>query len=271
MLKICETYAETHNLKFSTNENPTKSKTKCMAYLFKERRLRDMVLCGNKLPWVEKGKHLGMRIDAQVNNLLTIDITAKRARYIQSCNELVQEFSYTSSRTKAYINRVFNSHAYGAVLWNLHGNEANKLYNTWSSSIRKIFKLDRTTHRYLIEPISKMEHLKCAIQKRHITFTDKLRTSPKMVVRIINQIVSKDCRSTTGENIRRISLSCSTDPVKGPTRDDISEKGFEAVPAGEEWRIPLINELIDMRDGVLDANMWTHKEIEATLTYLCTT
>ena len=271
MLKICETYAETHNLKFSTNENPTKSKTKCMAYLFKERRLRDMVLCGNKLPWVEKGKHLGMRIDAQVNNLLTKDITEKRARYIQSCNELVQEFSYTSSRTKAYINRVFNSHAYGAVLWNLHGNEANKLYNTWSSSIRKIFKLDRTTHRYLIEPISKMEHLKCAIQKRFITFTDKLRTSPKMVVRIINQIVSKDCRSTTGENIRRISLSCSTDPVKGPTHDDISEKGFEAVPAGEEWRIPLINELIDMRDGVLDANMWTHKEIEATLTYLCTT
>ena len=66
MLKVCETYAETHNLKFSTNENPSKSKTKCMAYLFKERKIRDMVLCGNKLPWVDKGKHLGMRIDAKV-------------------------------------------------------------------------------------------------------------------------------------------------------------------------------------------------------------
>ena len=89
MLKVCETYAETHNLKFSTNDNPSKSKTKCMAYLFKERKLRDMVLCGNKLPWVHKGKHLGMRIDAKVNNLLTKDIIEKRAQYIQSCNELV--------------------------------------------------------------------------------------------------------------------------------------------------------------------------------------
>ena len=32
MLKVCETYAETHNLKFSTNENPSKSKTKCYYY-----------------------------------------------------------------------------------------------------------------------------------------------------------------------------------------------------------------------------------------------
>ena len=271
MLKMCEAYADTHNLKFSTNENPSKSKTKCMAYLLKDRELRDMVLCGNKLPWVDKGKHLGMRIDAKVDNLLTKDIIEKRARYIQSCNELVQEFSYTCSRTKAYINRVFNSHAYGSVLWNLHGNEANMLYNTWSTSIRKIFKLDRKTHRYLIEPVSKMEHLKCAIQKRFVTFTDKLKMSPKMVVRNINKIIGKDCRSTTGENIRRIMLNCGSDSFRGPTREDVSRKGFEAVPAGEEWRVDVINELIDMRDGFLEPNGWTSQEVDETLTYLCTT
>ena len=271
MLKVCETYAETHNLKFSTNENPSKSKTKCMAYLHKDRELRNMILCGNKLPWVDKGKHLGMRIDAKKDNLLTKDIIEKRARYIQSCNELVQEFSYTCSRTKAYINRVFNSHAYGSVLWNLHGNEANMLFNTWSTSIRRIFGLDRRTHRYLIEPISKMEHLKCAIQKRFITFTEKLETSPKMVVRSINRIVGKDCRSITGENIRRIMLSCGADPVTGPTCRDISRKGFEPVPIGEEWRAQAINELIDTRDGMMDIIDWTSKEVEDTLTYLCTT
>ena len=67
LLKVCETYAEAHNLKFSTNENPSKSKTKCMAYSYKNRKLREMVLCGNKLRWVKKGKHLGMGIDAKVN------------------------------------------------------------------------------------------------------------------------------------------------------------------------------------------------------------
>ena len=271
MLKVCETYAETHNLKFSTNENPSKSKTKCMAYLFKERKLRDMVLCGNKLPWVDKGKHLGMRIDAKVNNLLTKDIMEKRPKYIQCCNELVQEFSYTCSRTKAFINRVFNTHVYGSVLWNLHGNEAEMLYNTWSTSIRKIFQLDRKTHRYLIEPVRKMEHLKNAIHKRFIAFTKKLETSPKMVVRRINQIVGKDCRSITGENLRRILIHYDSDPIKGPTRDDISKKAFKEVPIGEEWRVSIINELIDMRDRSMDADCWSSNEIEETLTYLCTT
>ena len=119
MLKVCEKYAEDHNLKFSTDVNPNKSKIKCMAYLHKERELRNLTLCGNKLPWVKKGKHPGMRIDAIKDSILTRDIIEKCARSINSNNELVQEFAYTSSDTKAFINRVFNSHAYGAVLWNL--------------------------------------------------------------------------------------------------------------------------------------------------------
>ena len=158
MLKVCEKYAEAHNLKFSTGVNPNKSKTKCMAYLHKERELRNLTLCGNKLPWVKNGKHLGMRIDAIKDNILTRDIIEKRARYINSNNELVQEFAYTSSDTKAFINRVFNSHAYGAVLWNLYGKEASMFFNSWSASIRKMYRIDRRTHRYLIEPVSGMQH-----------------------------------------------------------------------------------------------------------------
>ena len=42
MLKVCEKYAENHNLKFSTDEKPSKSKTKCMAYLTKQRVIRKL-------------------------------------------------------------------------------------------------------------------------------------------------------------------------------------------------------------------------------------
>ena len=44
MLLVCEKYAESHNLKFSTDNNPQKSKTKCMAFLLKERELRGLKL-----------------------------------------------------------------------------------------------------------------------------------------------------------------------------------------------------------------------------------
>ena len=220
--------------------NPKKSKIKCTACLLKEKELRNLELCGNQLPWVKNGKHLGMRIDAERNNVLTKDIIEKRAQYIQRNNELVQEFSYASSSTKAYINRVFNSHAYGSVLWDLYGREAKMLYNTWSVSIRKMYRLDRQTHRYLIEPISGMEHLKCSIQKRFLTFTNNLSNSPKATVRELNRKLSKDCRSVTGANLRRIMLQCDATLLEKPTRMDISRDGLEATPPGEEWRADII-------------------------------
>ena len=272
MLTVCEEYAKNHNLKFSTDPNPNKSKTKCMAYLFKERELRKLKLCGNQLPWVSRGKHLGMRVDASKDNLLTKDIIEKRARYIQSNNELMQEFSYASCSTKAFINRTFNSHAYGSTLWNLYGREANMLYNSWSTSIRKMFRLDRKTHRYLIEPISQMEHLKCAILKRFISFTQKLATSPKAAVRELYSLLGKDCRSTIGANHRRIMLECSPDANTELTLKDVETKGFEATPIDQKWRCDLIKELIAIRDGSLILTSgWTCKEIEETLTHLCTT
>jgi hypothetical protein len=39
MLQTCEIYARDHNLQFSTNINPAKSKTKCLALLQKPRIL----------------------------------------------------------------------------------------------------------------------------------------------------------------------------------------------------------------------------------------
>ena len=92
-----------------------------------------------------------------------------------------------------------------------------------------------------------------------------------MVVRTVNHIIGKDCRSITGENIRRIMLDCGADPVIGPTREDISKKGFEAVPTGEEWRAHVINDLIDVRDGLMHIIDWEPKEVEDALTYLCIT
>ena len=49
MLKICEEYAGLHNLTFSTDPNPAKCKTKCLAFLQRERPLPELdcaeILC----------------------------------------------------------------------------------------------------------------------------------------------------------------------------------------------------------------------------------
>ena len=116
MLKVCEQYAIAHNLKFSTNENPLKSKTKCIGFLLKERELPCLKLCGTSLPWVQKGKHLGIKLNNIVTNILGHDMMEKRAQYIQRNNELMQEFACACGKTKTFISKVYNSSFYGSVL-----------------------------------------------------------------------------------------------------------------------------------------------------------
>ena len=52
MLQIAESYANSHGLKFSTDPDPRKSKTKCISWMISPRPLQNMKLCGNSLPWV---------------------------------------------------------------------------------------------------------------------------------------------------------------------------------------------------------------------------
>ena len=69
MLLICESYAASHDLKFSTDPDPRKCKTKCIAFLKKIRVLPALQLCGTDLPWVASGKHLGVNLDGKMNGM----------------------------------------------------------------------------------------------------------------------------------------------------------------------------------------------------------
>ena len=87
MLQTCEEYNEEHGLRFSTDPKPEKSKTKCIAFLKTERVLKPMILCGNELPWVKVGKHVGQNVTNQADGLKK-DILMKRAKFIDKNNTL---------------------------------------------------------------------------------------------------------------------------------------------------------------------------------------
>ena len=62
MLNICDDFSAEYNIKFSTDKNPAKSKTKAM-YIVGQDINSDLpeplTLCGQKLPWVDRALHLG--------------------------------------------------------------------------------------------------------------------------------------------------------------------------------------------------------------------
>ena len=62
MVTLCEQFATSRNLKFSVNDDPVKSKTKCIVFSkrkFLKENLMNIVLNGKNLPWRDDVKHLG--------------------------------------------------------------------------------------------------------------------------------------------------------------------------------------------------------------------
>ena len=61
MLNICEQFASSHSMSFSTDMDPSKSKTKCLFFSRDklDSQVRNVVLTGDLLPWVTTAKHLG--------------------------------------------------------------------------------------------------------------------------------------------------------------------------------------------------------------------
>ena len=120
MLRTCEEFALSHNLKFSTDPNPKKCKTKTLAFLKKPRDLPPMMLCGNPLPWTVTCKHLGVHIGNKINGCEE-DMRRKNTEYVRKNIELNQEFWCAHPATKIQANRIYNSSYYCSPLWNLFG------------------------------------------------------------------------------------------------------------------------------------------------------
>ena len=267
MLDTCEEYANEHNLTFSTNDNPNKSKTKCMAFLRKKRTLANMTLCEKKLPWVDYVRHLGNTI---VNNIdgMSQDIIEKRAQYITRNNELLQEFSFAHPSTKCLINNVFNTHFNGSSLWNLFNNASEKLEKSWNVSQRLIFSLPRETHKYLIEPVSETQHIKQSLMKRFSRFSNMISGSKKNAMLNLYNNVSQDCQSTTGYNLRRIMLHSDLTHNKGKYKD---QPPYYAVPPNQTWRINLVKELVNINSGRLHLINFSKEDISCLMQYGCCT
>ena len=242
MLNICEKYAEIHNLRFSTDPNPNKCKTKCLAFLKKERNLSCLTLCGNPLPWVKSGKHLGNTLENAVNGM-KLDINTKRASYIAKNNELIQEFHFAHPKTKCKINNIYNSHFTGSPLWNLFSKESEMFYNTWNKSIRLMFDVPLKTHRYFLEHLSETKHLKTILVKRFLGFIQQIEQSQKVLPKLLLQTIKSDCRSTTGSNLRNIILLIDKEDISKLVPNDVNKIKFELCPVGNSFcqlRPPLI-------------------------------
>ena len=269
MISSCEKHMTDMNISFSTHGNPKKCKTKCMAILNDDRDVNNITLGGKKLPWVRSAKHLGCTI-TDTSGELAKDIMEKRAVFINRANELNQEFFFAHPLTKVKINNVFNSYFYGSSQWNLFGKEAERLEKTWNVAQRMLLGLPRNSHQYFIEPLSDTQHIMHSLYRRYIKFIEAIKISKKTVLRYMPEVVKKDCRSTTGKNLRNLMKVLGKSTIDDLHPNDTWHLTYMSIPEGEEWKIACAREIIELKNGILRVDIMTKSEIDQLLNEVVT-
>ena len=269
MLETCEAYAAVHNLKFSTDQNPSKCKTKTLTFLKRVRPLSQLLLCGNPLPWTNKCKHLGVTITNEIDGCES-DMKIKNAMYVGKNIELNQEFKFAHPETKLTINKIYNLHLSGSPLWNLFGPGARNIESSYNRSVKVMMDLPYATHRSLIEPLTKERHLKKVLISRFLTFMELITKSKKQRIKMLMETAMKDVRSVTGANLRNIMLLMGKTSVGEIKRVDVENINYFRLDEKESLKVQCIQEIIEAKNNRVEIPGFEGEELQAMLNYLCT-
>ena len=227
-------------------------------------------LNGVELPWKESAVHLGHTLHQDLT--FKADARVRRAAFIASSVEVRNEFAFAAPAQILKAVRILCCSAYGAVLWRLNSAEASSFFKAYSSCVRRIWRLPLDTFTYLVEGHLSLglPPLRNMVLSRYPTFYQHLLSSPCPEVSVVAELLSKDARSTTAENLSYVSATTGLDCS---TADKLSIKAalpIEGVPESERWRLGLLDSLLSERDA-LEKEGQDVKRVVSMLSSLCNT
>ena len=251
MLNTCEEFATKNNLLFSTDPDPSKSKTKCvfMCGRRKQEKPAPLKLYGVELPWVQSATHLGNELCE--DGTMDKDMKVKRAAFIDRSLQLREKFSFAHPMEALRAIRIYCCDHYGGMLWDYQSNMASQYFNSWSTCVKLAWGVPRSTHRYFLDYLAGgLVSARREILGRFHGFFRSLLNSPSREVNILARIASKDIRSTTAKNLRLLE-----DETGGMTwsanKHKVQERllqGEPGVPEVDGWRIRYLGSLLEQRD-----------------------
>ena len=152
MVTICQEYGEAHNLVFSIDENPAKSKTKCLYFCGRTRNVQypaPVQLYGKELPWVVSADHLGHTLHQMVD--MDQDCKVKRAKFINRTVDLRDQLYFANPQQIIKASEIYCCDGYGAMLWDLSSNSAEQYFKAWNTFVKLTCGVPRSTFTCLVE------------------------------------------------------------------------------------------------------------------------
>ena len=106
--------------------------------------------------------------------------------------------------------------------------------------------------------------------RRFFSFLLQIKSSAKKIPSFLLNIIRKDARSTTGQNLRNMMLLFNKNSIDDIKESDISEYIYAPVEKKDEWKIQLLKELIDVKNDKPQLENISKEEADFMIEYLCT-
>ena len=165
---------------------------------------------------------------------------------------------------------IYATSFYGSNLWDLNSTEVDRIYKSWNVTIRNVFNLSWTTHRYWIETISGCSHPKTFLSSRYVKFAKSLTSCRKSSVRYLSSLCQEDNRTLLGRTLGKIAAECGVNILAlTPTIVNRLLRYFP-IPDDEQWRVPLLMELLDVRSNQCSIENLTSDQISLIIDNICT-
>ena len=124
------------------------------------------------------------------------------------------------------------------------------------------------THRYLKEPLTGTPHISKVLVKRYLSFIEKIEKSEKLSLKQLLSLTRSDVRTVTGHNLRTIMLLAEKTKI-----DDLDHNiaiDYHPIDGRNKWKVNLIQELIEVKNGSLEVQGIQAEEVQQILEYVCT-
>ena len=168
------------------------------------------------------------------------------------------------------ILNIYSTSFYGSSLWDLYSQDVERIYKSWNVTVRNVFGLPWTTHRYFIESISGCPHPKTFLSSRFVKFVDTLTSSKKTSIRYLASLAKEDRRTLCGRTLDKIKMEIGGESFASLTPKAVKDNlKYFPVPEIELWRVDVLLDLMNTRRGKCSIADFNSVEIEKMIDDIC--
>ena len=132
-----------------------------------------------------------------------------------------------------------------------------------------MYGLPRETHTYFVEAISERPHLKTILINRFLNFIRQIEKSKKCAIKKVLKTIKYDTQSVTGKNLKEIMFLVEKNDVCDLIPENAMKIAYKKIPESEEWRVSLLNELIEVKLGECLVEGFSETEINDLQQFVC--